>query len=292
MPREEILSYEEILRFVRVAGTLGIDKIRLTGGEPLVRRDLPVLVRELTGLPTVRDLGLTTNGLLLAEQAGPLHEAGLGRINVHLDTLDPTRFRQISRRDGLEKVLLGIDRCLALGLKVKMNAVAVKGLTEADIVPLARFGREKGVQVRYIEYMPLGADRTWQRDQVLLAEDILALLTREIGPLVPSPGQDPRAPAADYDFVDGRGSVGIIASVSRPFCGACNRIRLTADGKLRNCLFARDEDDVRSLLRGGGGDEAIAALIRKNVGAKWEGHEINNPKRFVQPLRPMYAIGG
>jgi cyclic pyranopterin phosphate synthase len=292
VPKAEILTYEEILRFVHVAAGLGIKKIRLTGGEPLVRRDLAVLVGKLTRVPGIQDVALTTNGLLLAEQAQALFDAGLRRINVHLDTLDPGRFRWISKRDGLDRVLDGIETVRRIGYHpVKLNAVAVKGVTEEDLVPLARFGRERGIQVRFIEFMPLDSGRTWRRDQVLLAEDILAILAREIAPLSPSPDQDPRAPAADYDFADGVGSVGIIASVSRPFCGACNRIRLTADGKLRNCLFARDEMDARALLRGGAGDAEIAALIRRSVGAKWEGHDINSA-RFIQPARPMYAIGG
>jgi cyclic pyranopterin phosphate synthase len=292
VPRKEILTYEEILRFVRVAAGLGIEKIRLTGGEPLVRRDVDQLVREIVRLPGIRDVALTTNGLLLAGQAPALRAAGLRRVNVHLDTLDPERFRRISGRDGLEAVLAGIDRARELGFSpIKLNAVTVKGLTEPDLAPMARFGREKGIQVRFIEYMPLDADRRWRRDQVLLAGDILALISREIAPLSPSPGQDPRSPASDFDFADGVGGIGIIASISRPFCASCNRLRLTAEGMLRNCLFARDELDARSLLRGGGSDAAIADLIRRSVGAKLEGHDINTA-RFLQPARPMHAIGG
>lgn len=293
VPKSEILSYEEILRFVRIAAGLGIRKIRLTGGEPLVRRDLAVLIRELSAVPGIEELALTTNGLLLPEAAAPLHDAGLRRITVHLDTLDEERFRRIVRRDGLDRVLDGLFRCRSLGYApIKINAVAVKGLTEPDILPMARFGREHGFQVRFIEYMPLDADRGWRRDQVLLAEDILALLSREIAPLEPMPGHDPRTPADEFVYADGVGSVGIIASISRPFCASCNRVRLTADGRLRNCLFAHGEADVRALLRGGAPDEAIAGLIHGNLADKWEGHEINNPKKFVQPIRPMHAIGG
>jgi cyclic pyranopterin phosphate synthase len=292
VPRGEILSYEEIVRFVTVAASLGVRKIRLTGGEPLVRKDLDRLVRQIVAVPGIEDVALTTNGLLLADQAERLYDAGLRRINVHLDTLDKDRFRVMTRRDGVDKVLQGLATVKRLGYHpIKINAVAVKGLTEPDIVPLARFGRDNGYEVRFIEYMPLDADRGWRRDQVLLAEDILGLLTRELGPLHPTEGQDPRAPATEFDFDDGIGRIGIIASISRPFCQACNRVRLTADGKLRNCLFARDENDVRALLRGGASDEEIAALIRKNVLAKWEGHEINTAK-FMQPARPMHAIGG
>jgi GTP 3',8-cyclase len=290
--RREILSYEEILRFVRVAGTLGIGKIRLTGGEPLVRRHLDRLVREMVPLPGIRDVALTTNGLLLAEQAPGLRAAGLARINVHLDTLDPGRFRRLTGRDGLAAVLAGIDKALELGFSpVKLNAVAVKGLSEPDLAPLARFGRERGIRVRFIEYMPLDAGGGWRRDQVLTAADILDILGREIGALRPSAEPDPRSPTRDFDFVAGPGGVGIIAPISRPFCASCNRLRLTADGRLRNCLFARDELDARVLLRDGGSDEAIAALIRRSVGGKWEGHDINTT-RFRRPGRPMHAIGG
>ncbi|MBI4606778.1 MAG: GTP 3',8-cyclase MoaA [Planctomycetes bacterium] len=290
--KSEILTFEEIERFVRVAARLGIRKLRLTGGEPLVRRDLHVLVRKLAAVPGISDLALTTNGLLLADRAAPLREAGLGRVTVHLDTLDPAKFRQITRRDGLERVLEGIFACRRLGYpSVKLNAVAVRGLSEDDLVPLARFGREHGIEVRFIEYMPLDADGKWRRDSVLLAADILDILSREVAPLIPALDQDARAPAARFVFSDGVGGVGIIASVSRPFCGSCNRLRLTADGKLRYCLFALEETDVKGPLRSGGTDEELERLIEGCVGAKWEGHEINTA-RFVQPPRPMYAIGG
>ena len=291
MDRSEILSFEEIERFVRVAVKLGITKVRVTGGEPLVRKDLPILIRMLAGIPEIKDLALTTNGILLPSLAAPLYEAGLRRINIHLDTLDRQRFFQITRRDEIEKVLAGIELCRDLGYDpIKINAVAVKHVTEADVVPLARFGRQNGLEIRYIEFMPLDADRTWDRGKVLLAEDILDILGREIGPLVEIPDKDPRAPATEYRFVDGIGRIGFIASISKPFCLNCNRIRLTADGKLRYCLFAIEETDVKALLRGGT-DEALAETIRRTVHAKWLGHEINNAK-FVPPPRPMYSIGG
>jgi cyclic pyranopterin phosphate synthase len=290
--RREILDFEEIERFVRIAVTLGIRKVRITGGEPLVRRDLPVLIRRLTEIPQIQDLALTTNGVLLPKLAGPLFEAGLRRINVHLDTLDRERFLKITRRDEIDKVLEGLALCKKLGYgKIKLNAVAVKNLVEPDIVPLARFARENDFEVRYIEFMPLDAQNLWDRNKVLLADEIIAALSREIAPLVPVPDPDPRAPASEYRFADGIGRVGVIASVSRPFCLNCNRLRLTADGKLRYCLFAIDEDDVKTLLRNGAPDEAIASLIRQNVAAKWIGHEINST-RFVAPPRPMYSIGG
>jgi cyclic pyranopterin phosphate synthase len=289
--RAEILDFEEIERFVRVAVTLGVTKLRVTGGEPLIRRDLPVLIRRLASIPGIRDLALTTNGVLLPEFAAPLYDAGLRRINVHLDTLDRSRFQQITRRDDLSRVLAGLEECKRLGYRVKLNAVAVKDLVEPDIVPLARFARENGFEPRYIEFMPLDAQGLWDRGKVLFAADIIEMLSREIAPLVPVPDPDPRAPATEYDYADGGGRVGFIASVSRPFCGNCNRIRLTADGKLRYCLFALEETDVKGILRSGATDGEIAALIRSTVAAKWEGHEINSAK-FVAPPRPMYSIGG
>jgi len=292
VPRSELLSFEEIERFVRIAVRLGITKLRLTGGEPLLRRDLHVLVRKLRNIPGIRDLGLTTNGVLLRDQAKALYEAGLRRVNIHLDTLDRARFVAITRRDEMDHVLEGIHLCRRLGFDpVKLNVVAVKGLVEPAIVPLARFGREYGVEIRYIEFMPLDAQGLWDRSRVLLADDILEMLTREIGPLVEMPDRDPRAPALEYRFADGVGRIGFIASVSRPFCLSCNRIRITADGKLRYCLFALEETDIKTPLRSGASDEEIMETVRKTVWAKWEGHEINT-SRFVAPPRPMYSIGG
>jgi cyclic pyranopterin phosphate synthase len=288
----EILDFEEIERFVRIAVGLGINKVRITGGEPLVRRDLPVLIRALSRIPGIHDLALTTNGVLLDELAEPLYEAGLRRINVHLDTLDRARFFEITRRDDLDRVLRGIETAQRIGFgPIKLNAVAVKNLVEPDVVPLARFARANGFEVRYIEFMPLDAQQLWDRSKVLLAGQIIEVLSREIGPLEAIPDADPRAPALEYRFADGVGRVGFIASVSRPFCLNCNRLRLTADGKLRYCLFAIEEDDVKSLLRSGAPDDAIAALVRRNIADKWEGHEINTAS-FVAPPRPMYSIGG
>lgn len=288
----EILRFEEIERFARIAAGLGVTKIRITGGEPLVRRDLPVLVRMLSGVPGIRDIALTTNGVLLAGQAQALYDAGLRRLNIHLDTLDRERFERITRRDDLSRVLDGIRKARELGFApIKINAVAVKNLVEPDIVPLARFGRENGIEIRYIEFMPLDAQGIWDRANVLLAGDILEILAAEFGPLEAIPDADPRAPALEYRFADGIGRIGFIASVSRPFCLNCNRIRLTADGHLRYCLFAIEETDIKSLLRGGATDEQIAETIRGTVHAKWMGHEIN-ASRFVPPPRPMYAIGG
>ncbi|HXS95765.1 MAG TPA: GTP 3',8-cyclase MoaA [Candidatus Limnocylindrales bacterium] len=292
VPRREILDFEEIERFARIAVSLGINKLRITGGEPLLRRDLPVLISRLSAIPGVRDLALTTNGVLLSQFAQPLFDAGLRRLNVHVDTLNRERFHKITRRDDLPRVLEGLDAAQRAGFtRIKLNAVAVKNLVEPDIVPLARFARERGFEVRYIEFMPLDAQNLWDRTKVLSASEIIETLSREISPLAPVPDPDPRAPATEYKYADGGGCVGFIASVTRPFCLNCNRLRITADGKLRYCLFAIQEDDVKSPMRSGASDEDIAALIRRNVAAKWEGHEINTAK-FVAPPRPMYSIGG
>ncbi len=292
LPRKDLLTYEEIDRFVRVATALGIDKIRLTGGEPLVRRDLTVLVAKLAAIPGIKDIGLTTNGILLAPMVRALWDAGLRRINVSLDTMDPARLQELTRRPGFEQVIEGILAAKAAGFDpVKINAVAMKGLTENDVVPLGRFAREHGLELRFIEYMPLDAGNRWERDKVLFAAEILELLARGIGPLVPAPDQDPRAPAVDYDYEDGGGRVGLIAAVSHPFCMNCNRVRLTADGKLRNCLFALVETDIRALMRGGATDAALAQALRDSVAGKWEGHEITT-SRFIKPERLMHSIGG
>ena len=290
--REHVLTFEEIERFARIAASLGVRKLRITGGEPLLRKNLPTLIRNLVAIPGIEDLALTTNGVVLAAQAQELYDAGLRRINIHMDTLDRERFKQITRRDDLGRVLEGIEACRRIGFgPIKINAVAVKNLVEPDIVSLARFGRERGIEIRYIEFMPLDAQGLWLRDKVLSADQMVAMLEREIGPLEEIPDRDPRAPATEYRFKDGIGQVGFIASVTRPFCLNCNRLRLTADGKVRYCLFAIEETDVRGLLRGGAADGAIAEAIRACVREKWIGHQINS-QQFVPPPRPMYSIGG
>ena len=290
-PREEILSFEEIERFVRIAALMGVRKLRITGGEPLLRKDLPTLIERLSVIPGIEDIGLTTNGVLLQRDAQALWAAGLKRINIHLDTLDRERFHQITRRDDFDRVMSGILECVRLGYRTKLNAVAIKGVTESDTVPLARFGRQHGIEIRYIEFMPLDAQGIWSDLSVLTADAILESLTREIGPLVEVPDVDPRAPATEYRFADGVGRIGFIASVSKPFCLNCNRLRLTADGHLRYCLFAIDETNVKTLLRNGATDAEIRDVISATVRAKWIGHEINK-QGFVAPPRPMYAIGG
>ena len=290
--REEILHFEEIERFVRVAAGLGVNKLRITGGEPLVRRDLPELIRRLAVIPGIRDIALTTNAVLLEQQAEALYRAGLRRLNIHLDTLDRERFRQITRRDDLPRVMAGIEAAVKAGFeRIKFNVVAVKNLNESDIVPMALFCREHGFEPRFIEFMPLDSQELWDRKKVLTADEIIAMISREVGPLVEVPDRDPRAPATDYAYADGSGRLGFIASVSKPFCLNCNRLRLTSDGKIRYCLFAIEETDVKGLLRSGAPDEEIAAAVRRCISDKWIGHQINTTK-FVPPPRPMYSIGG
>lgn len=291
-PVSNLLSFDEILRFIGVAAPLGIRKIRLTGGEPLLRPRIDRLVAALSHeFPAIHDLALTTNAVLLAKQAKSLYDAGLRRLNIHLDTLDRNRFRQITRRDDLPKVLAGIEAALDAGFrKIKLNAVAIKDLTEPDLIPLVQFARARGIEARFIEFMPLDGQQIWSLDNVLTADEMIARLSDAFGPLTAVPDADPRAPATEYKFPDGH-RVGFIASVTRPFCLNCNRLRLTADGKLRYCLFAREETDIRDLVRQPDSEPALAEAIRATVWKKWEGHEINQSS-FVAPQRPMYSIGG
>jgi len=290
-PREELFAYEEIARVAAVAAGLGVRTIRLTGGEPLVRRDLAALVALLVALPGIDEVALTTNGLLLAEQADALAAAGLRRLNVSLDSLREDVFERIARRRGLDRVLAGLAAARRAGFaEIRINAVSIRGLTEDEIVPLARFCRREGFHLRFIEFMPLDAEEAWDRSRVLSGADVRAVLEREIGPLVAETTSDPGQPALDYRWADG-GRVGFINPVTRPFCDRCDRLRLTADGQFRNCLFSTTEWDVKALLRGGGSDEEIAALLRACVAAKKAAHGIDTPD-FARPARAMYQIGG
>lgn len=289
-PQSHMLTFEEISRFVRIATGLGVDKLRLTGGEPLMRRDLPRLVEMLASQSGVRDIGLTTNGVLLEQHAQALYDAGLRRINVSLDTLDRQQFQIIARRDLFDRVLLGIEAARRAGYeRIKINAVAAKGIT--DVVGLARFCRQSGYELRFIEFMPLESDHIWSPERVLSAQEILSQLAQAGIPAEPAMKVDPSAPADEYRYLDGGGVLGIIASVTKPFCQSCNRIRLTADGMLRNCLFALDEADVKTLLRTGAPDFDVAETIRACVMDKWEGHQIHSPQ-FLRPARAMHSIGG
>ena len=306
LPRTEVLTYEEIHHFARVCvERFGVDGIRLTGGEPTVRAHLPVLIEKLASLVVPQgatspragkpiDLALTTNGATLALVADDLRRAGLSRINVSLDTLDRDKFNRITKRDELPAVLEGISAAVSAGLSpVKVNAVVQRGVNDDEIVALATFGREHNIEVRFIEFMPLDAQGQWLNDVVVGQDEIVSAI-QQVYPLeqVPSRGA---APADRWRYVDGRGTVGVIPTVTKPFCGDCDRVRLTADGQFRTCLFATDEFDVRALLRGGGAgasiDDEIEALVRRAVGAKWAGHAIGQVS-FVRPRRSMSQIGG
>ncbi len=248
-PREEILTFEEITRFVRVVSQLGVRRLRLTGGEPLVRAELPLLVEMLSNLPNIEDLALTTNGILLAEQAADLRQAGLQRLNISLDTLSEETFQKISRREGLNRVLAGIAAAQKAGFtQIRLNAIAIQGLTESEIVPLARFARDRGLELRFIEYMPLDAEQHWHSADVLDGATIRNILEAEFGPLVSVARPHSSQPASDFKYADGGGRIGLIQPVSQPFCEACDRLRLTAEGQVRNCLFSTAEWDARAIL--------------------------------------------
>ncbi|HUR18932.1 MAG TPA: GTP 3',8-cyclase MoaA [Acidimicrobiales bacterium] len=289
LPRAEVLTYEELARVARVCvERFSFDGIRLTGGEPTMRADLPRLVEMLAPLGV--DLSMTTNGLSLPLLAEELHAAGLRSINISLDSLRPERFAEITRRDQLPAVLAGIDAALAAGFDpVKVNCVLVRGVNDDEIVDLARFGRERGVVVRLIEFMPLDADGSWTGQSVVTAEEVVAAIDAEY-PLEPVALRGAQ-PAERYRYRDGRGEIGVIASVTRNFCSGCDRVRLTAEGKFRNCLFAVRETDLRAVLRGGGTDDDVAAAIEADVGTKWSGHSIGQVS-FVRPSRSMSQIGG
>ena len=290
--RQEILSFEEISRLVGVLARLGVDEVRLTGGEPLVRRDLPVLVGMLSAIDGVRDLSLTTNGVLLDRLAGPLVEAGLKRLNVSLDSLNHVRFAEITRRDALDSVLRGLaeaERYPELR-PIKVNCVAVKGFTETEVPALAELARRKPYIVRFIEFMPLDADEAWREDDVLTGAEIRAIIEAEHGPLVELPAKA-SSTARRFRFADGIGELGFVNPVSEPFCSSCDRIRVTADGQLRTCLFSRREWDLKTPLREGASDEELVERLRFAVRHKELKHRINDPG-FVRASRSMSQIGG
>jgi cyclic pyranopterin phosphate synthase len=291
LPKDEVLSFEEIARLVRVLSEMGVDEVRLTGGEPLVRRDLPVLVSFLAEILGVRDLSLTTNGVLLDRLAGPLVEAGLRRLNVSLDSLSHVRFAEITRRDALDRVLAGLEEAERYPelRPIKVNCVAIRGFTEEEVPALAELARRKPYVVRFIEFMPLDADQAWKEDEVLTGGEIRALI-EERWPLVEIPAK-PSSTARRFRFADGAGEIGFVNPVSEPFCSSCDRIRLTADGQLRTCLFSRREWDLKAPLREGASDEELARLIRFAVRHKELKHKINDPG-FVRASRSMSQIGG
>jgi len=291
MPRDRLLSFEEIERLTELlVRRCGVGDIRLTGGEPLVRRELHLLIEMLAAIEGIEDLSLTTNGILLADQAKRLRSAGLRRINISLDTLDEEVFRRIARREGLEKTIAGIDAAIACGFdSVKLNALAIRGITEAEVVRLVEFALDRGVMLRFIEFMPLDSDRSWQKDRVLSGDELLSIIEQQFGPVSELARPHPSQPAEDFSVAGGR--VGIIRSVTAPFCDSCNRLRLTADGAMRNCLFAQSETPLRDLIRGGASEDELLAVIARCMAGKAAAHGIDQ-EGFVQPQRPMYAIGG
>lgn len=290
-PRADILTFEEIQRVVRIVARLGIDKIRLTGGEPTLRADLPELVRMIREVQGIRDLGMTTNGFRLKQLARPLFEAGLCRLNVSLDSLNRHKFHEMTRRDALDKVMEGLEESASVGFHpVKINAVTMRGKTEDEVLEFARFAKEHDFYVRFIEFMPLDGDGLWGPDSFVPGREILSMID-SVYPLEPVHSERPE-PATRYRFRDsGRGEIGIIPSVSEPFCESCNRIRITADGKLRTCLFSVTETDLREPLRSGASDEDLAWKIVEAVRHKEPGHLINQ-QGFVKPERNMSLIGG
>jgi GTP 3',8-cyclase len=291
LDRSEILSFEEIARLVALLARLGVTDVRLTGGEPLARRDFPALVAMLRGIDGIRDLSLTTNGYLLERDAAALVDAGIDRVNVSVDSLARDRFHEITRRDALPQVLRGLAAIAAFERvrPIKVNAVAMRDFTEDEILRFCELARSRSYQVRFIEFMPLDGDRAWSPDQVLTGAEVRGLI-EAAHPLVARP-RERHATARVYDFADGSGEIGFINPVSEPFCADCNRIRMTADGNLRTCLFSLGETDLLTPLRAGADDAALERLIRDAVWRKELKHRVNDPG-FVAPPRTMSAIGG
>jgi len=297
LPRAELLSFEEITRLAKLlVGRSGFDDIRLTGGEPLVRRDCDRLVAMLAVIPGLRDLSMTTNGLLLAENdwAKRLRTAGLKRLNVSIDSVDEAVFQKITRRQGADRVIAGVDAAISAGFDtIKLNALAIRGISETELSGLAKLAAHRGVALRLIEYMPLDADRAWQQNKVLTGQECLKILESQFGPVEAIERDHESSPAESFRItIDGRPlSLGIIRSVSRPFCQQCNRLRLTADGAIRNCLFARTETPIRDALRGGASDDELLDKIESAVSDKRASHGMDSSD-FQPPDRAMYAIGG
>ncbi len=291
LERAAILSFEEIAHLVGVFAAMGVHDVRLTGGEPLVRRNFPVLAEMLARTEGVHDLSLTTNGFLLERDAEKLVRAGINRFNVSVDSLQRDRFYELTRRDALPQVLRGLERLAGFpeAHPIKVNAVAIRGFTEQEVLPFAELARHSPYQIRFIEFMPLDADRAWTSDQVLTGEEIRALIDA-VHPLEPEP-REPSSTSRSYRFADGQGRIAFINPVSEPFCGDCNRIRLTADGRLRTCLFSLHETDLRAPLREGADDQELQRIIRDAVWRKELKHHVGEPG-FIQPARSMSAIGG
>jgi len=291
LPHDQLLSYEESARLARISAELGIDKVRITGGEPLVRHGVPELIRRLRAIGSLKSVALTTNGILLSAQARALREAGLTSINVSLDTLRRDRFEELCRRDLLTCVLEGLDAARAAGFeRIKVNCVVMRGVNDDEIGAFVRMGRGNGYQVRFIEFMPFEAEGLWSLDKVVSQDEILDRVD-SVSSLDRTPSGDSRDPARLFRFSDGHGEVGVIASVSHPFCSSCDRLRITADGKLRACLFVDSEVDLRAAMRSGSTDEALARFIVDGVAAKDRGRSAGTDP-LERPCRSMHAIGG
>ncbi len=290
LPKDEILTFEELTRLLGLFVELGVGSLKVTGGEPTVRADLPHLVEMFRGVGPELDISITTNGLLLDRLAEPLAEAGVDRATVSCDSLMRHRFAEMTRRDALDRVLAGLKAAERANLTpIKVNTVVIGGTNDDEVVTFAGWARETGYEVRFIEYMPLDAEHKWEREKVVPAARILDAIDAVFPLVAASHGAEP---AALFRFADGApGGIGVIASVTQPFCDTCNRLRLTAEGQVRSCLFALEEDDLRAPMRGGASDDELIELIRRNVWAKWSGHRINHPD-FVQPARSMSMIGG
>ena len=291
MDRSNLLSFEEIQRVAQIVSRMGINRLRLTGGEPLMRKNLPVLIKMLNEVDGIDDIAMTTNAYFLKDQAQSLKDAGLKRQNVSLDALDPEKFRDVNRRDCLQSVLDGLDTARKVGFKsIKINAVAVRNFSETEIMSLIEMGRSDGFEIRFIEFMPLDSDKVWERDKVLFGHEIVNMI-KDNYELVPIDNSLEIGPASEYNFADGKGKIGIITAVSNPFCDHCNRIRMTADGKLRTCLFSTEETNLKELIRSGATDQTIIETIKQAVLVKEPGHKINLDD-FERPTRAMHAIGG
>jgi cyclic pyranopterin phosphate synthase len=291
LDRDEILRFEEVARLVALLSAMGVRDVRLTGGEPLVRRDFPRLVEMLSEIEQIHDLSITTNGFLLERDAAKLVHAGANRFNVSIDSLQRDRFFELTRRDALPQVLRGLELLASFpeAHPIKINAVAIRGFTEEEVIPFAQLARRTPYEVRFIEFMPLDADHAWTADQVLTGEEIRAAVDA-VYPLEPEP-REPSATARVFRFADGRGKLGFVNPVSEPFCADCNRIRLTADGRLRTCLFSLNETDLRGPMREGADDRELERIVREAVWRKELKHHVGEPG-FIQPARTMSAIGG
>jgi cyclic pyranopterin phosphate synthase len=294
LSNDRILTFPEIVRLARIGVDLGIRELRLTGGEPTLRPGLPSLIRDLSRIPELKSLSLTTNGFLLKRLAKDLAEAGLTRINVSLDTLDHDKFHQITRRPFLDQVMAGLaelERHPSIH-PIKVNAVAIRDFTEGEVVEFAELARRKPYVVRFIEFMPLDADGNWERERVLTGHEIKEIIERDFMPLVRIPNQEPSSTSRRYRFADGIGEIGFINPVSEPFCATCNRIRLTADGQIRTCLFSVEEWDLRGPMRAGASDQELADIFLSAVAHKEKKHKINEGEQFQRASRSMSQIGG